>query len=202
MYLYGASGHCKVIIDILKAQNLEISAILDDFPQSENLLGIPIRKASDYSLQNTDQIVVSIGDNAIRKKIAERLQIVFGKAVHPSAVVSPFATIDQGTVVMPKAVINSSSTIGKHCIVNTGAVIEHDCKLEDYVHVSPNAALAGGVTVGEGSHIGIGAAVIQGVTIGKWVTVGAGAVIIGDLPDFAVVVGNPGKIIKFNTSER
>ncbi|MCG2611277.1 acetyltransferase [Flavobacterium sp. SM15] len=202
MYLYGASGHCKVIVDILKAQNVEIQAILDDFPKSESLLSMPVKKTSDQILLPTDEVVVSIGDNSIRKKVAERLQVIFGNAVHPSAVVSSFSSIKQGTVVMPNAVINSGSIVGKHCIVNSGAVIEHDCILEDFVHVSPNAALAGGVTIGEGSHVGIGAAVIQGVTIGKWVTVGAGAVIIDDLPDFAVVVGNPGKVIKFTNPQR
>ena len=58
--------------------------------------------------------------------------------------------------------------------------------------------MAGNVAVGEGTQIGIGAAVIQGVTIGKWATIGAGAVIIEDVPDFAVVVGNPGRVIKMN----
>ena len=62
-------------------------------------------------------------------------------------------------------------------------------------HISPNAALAGNVSVGEGTQIGIGAAVIQGIKIGKWVTVGAGAVIIKDIPDYAVVVGNPARIL-------
>jgi acetyltransferase-like isoleucine patch superfamily enzyme len=58
--------------------------------------------------------------------------------------------------------------------------------------------LAGNVTVGEGSHVGIGASVIQGVVIGKWTVIGAGAVVLNDVPDYAVVVGNPGKIIKVN----
>ena len=52
--------------------------------------------------------------------------------------------------------------------------------------------------VGEGTHVGIGACVIQGIKIGKWATIGAGAVIIKDVPDGAVVVGNPAKIIKMN----
>jgi acetyltransferase-like isoleucine patch superfamily enzyme len=47
--------------------------------------------------------------------------------------------------------------------------------------------------------VGIGAVVIPKISIGKWVTIGAGAVIIRDVPDFAVVVGNPGKIIKYNS---
>jgi acetyltransferase EpsM len=56
------------------------------------------------------------------------------------------------------------------------------------------------VFVGEGTQVGIGACVIQGVKIGKWATIGAGAVIINDVPDYAVVVGNPGKVIKFNSN--
>jgi acetyltransferase EpsM len=70
--------------------------------------------------------------------------------------------------------------------------------LADYVRISPNSALAVSVSVGEGTHIGIGACVIQGIKIGKWTIIGAGAVIINDIPDNAVVVGNPGKIIKYN----
>jgi len=66
------------------------------------------------------------------------------------------------------------------------------------VHISPNASLAGDVYIGEGTHIGIGAVIIQGLKVGKWVTIGAGAVVINDIPDFAVVVGNPGKIKKYN----
>jgi acetyltransferase EpsM len=64
------------------------------------------------------------------------------------------------------------------------------------VHISPGAVLAGGVRVGIGSHIGIGAMVIPGKKIGQWCTIGAGAVIIEDVPNFATVVGNPGKIVK------
>jgi acetyltransferase EpsM len=41
---------------------------------------------------------------------------------------------------------------------------------------------------------------MQNIRIGKWVMIGAGAVIIRDVPDFAVVVGNPGRIIKINQS--
>jgi acetyltransferase EpsM len=76
-----------------------------------------------------------------------------------------------------------------------------DCKIGHFAHLSPGVALAGNVTVGEGTHVGIGSCVIQGITIGKWVTIGAGAVIIKDVPDYAVVVGNPGIIIKFNLQD-
>ncbi len=97
---------------------------------------------------------------------------------------------------MPKACVNAEVKIGKHCIVNTASVIEHECVIEDFVHISPNATLAGNITVKEGAHIGIGANIIQGVNIGKYAVIGAGAVVISDVPDYAVVVGNPAKLIK------
>jgi acetyltransferase EpsM len=99
---------------------------------------------------------------------------------------------------MSNVSVNVQSNIGHHVILNTNCSIDHDCILEDFVHVSPNAALAGNIQVGEGSQIGIGACVMQNIRIGKWVMVGAGAVIIRDVPDYAVVVGNPGRIIKMN----
>ena len=96
---------------------------------------------------------------------------------------------------MPGVVINARATIGKQVILNTGCSIDHDCFLEDFVHISPGVALAGNVRVGEGTHIGIGAVVIPGVKIGKWCTIGAGTVVLKDVPDGAMVVGNPGRMI-------
>ncbi|RDI58364.1 acetyltransferase [Flavobacterium glaciei] len=201
VYLYGASGHCKVVIDVLQSNNQEIQAIFDDYPQSDFLLGIPVASFKERSSYADGKMLIAIGDNSIRKKIAEYLGTAFCSALHPKAIVSQYSKIDVGSVVMAGAVINAAVEIGKHCIINTGAVVEHDCLIANYVHISPNASLAGNVSVGEGSHIGIGATVIQGIKIGKWSIIGAGAVILTDVPDYAVVVGNPGKIIKFKNNE-
>ena len=197
-FLYGASGHCKVIVDLLKSNDDSIEAILDDNPQRGSLYGIPIINSAVFNQEANQKWIISIGDNSIRKKIVKSLNSSFFKAIHNKAVVSNYSNIGEGSVVMAGAIINQDVTIGTHCIINTGAVIEHDCKIDDFVHISPNAAVAGGVEIGEGTHIGIAAAVIQGIKIGKWVTVGAGTIIINDIPDYAVVVGNPGRIIKYN----
>lgn len=199
MYLYGASGHCKVIIDTISStQELTIEGIVDDNPVYDELYGIPVFNTKEFETFSDKSIIVSVGDNSTRQKIVANLAADYLIAVHAKAIVSAHATIGEGTVIMPAAIINSDAFIGQHCIINTAAVIEHDCKIDNFGHVSPNAALAGDVTVGEGTHIGIGAIVIQGIKIGKWATIGAGAVIISDIPDYAVVVGNPGKIIKYN----
>lgn len=197
MNLYGASGHCKVVIDaIKKSENLKIDAIFDDNPVVESILGISIIKPNNDNLQSINDVIVTIGDNLSRKKVVGKLQTNFLKIVHKNAIVSDFAAIGDGSVVFAGAIINASAVVGQHCIINSGAVVEHDCQISDFVHISPNASLAGNVSIAEGAHIGIGAIVLQGVAVGKWATIGAGAVVLKNIPDYAVAVGNPARIIK------
>jgi acetyltransferase EpsM len=198
MYLYGASGHCKVIIDIInESKKFAIEGIFDDNPKLDMIFDIPVLKSQEIQSFEDKQLIVSIGDNSIRKRIVKNINAIYKTAIHPKAIISIYSKIEIGTVVMAGAIINPDVIIGKHCIINTGAIIEHDSILEDFVHVAPRASLAGGIYIGEGTQIGIGASLIQGIKIGKWVTIGAGSVIINNVPDYAVIVGNPGRIIKY-----
>jgi len=197
MNIYGASGHGKVIIDIAESIDISINQIFDDNKNIKSLNDRAVVHTANKSFLDSDTII-AIGNNKIRKKVVDSFKGSISDAIiHNSAIISPNAIVEKGTVVMPNACVNSSTEIGKHCIINTASTIDHDCELGDYVHISPNVAIAGNVTIKEGTHIGIGAVVIPGIKIGKWVTIGAGAVIISDIPDYAVVVGNPGKIIKY-----
>lgn len=192
MYLYGASGHCKVIIDILEDCGITVEGLYDDNASFQEFNSYPLSKP----LNVKGPLIISIGNNGVRKKLAELLDIEFGRAIHPSAIVSTNSVIELGTVVMQGAVIQAQAHLGKHCIVNTAASIDHDCKIGDYVHISPNATLCGNVSVGEGTWIGAGSVVIPGVKIGRWSIIGAGSVVIRDIPDNVVAFGNPCAIIK------
>lgn len=192
MYLYGASGHAKVIIDILRANQIEINGLVDDNPNVQELLGISVLHQSN----GLSPFIISIGNNQIRKTIAEQLKTSFGKAIHPSAIISPNSLIDEGTVVMQGAIVQSCATIGKHCIINTGASVDHECVIKDYVHISPHATLCGNVHVGEGSWVAAGSVVLPGVKIGKWSVIGAGSVVAKDIPDGVLAVGNRCKVLK------
>jgi len=192
--VYGASGHAKVIIEILEENGIKINRIVDDNNSLTALYGYKV-----YKEVISTNLVLAIGNNKIRYFLANSLKVnTFPKVIHPKAILSKRAILQSGTVVMAGATINADASIGQHCIINTNASVDHDCIISDYVHISPNAALAGNVEVNEGTHVGIGASIIQGVKIGKWCTIGAGTVVIKDVPDYAVVVGNPGKIIKYN----
>jgi sugar O-acyltransferase (sialic acid O-acetyltransferase NeuD family) len=197
MIVYGASGHGKVIIEILEHINEPHIEVWDD-AEKPPVWDYIVKRPSAPGVIVTDKMVISIGVNATRKKVAERFKemVTFGTAIHSSTNISKRATIGEGTVIMAGVTINADTKVGKHCIVNTSASIDHDCVLGDYSHISPNATLSGDVHIGEGTHIGSGASVIQGIRIGKWCTIGAGAVIIRDIPDYATAVGNPARVIK------
>ena len=201
MILIGASGHAKVIIDILEKTEEKVNYLVDANPDVKELSGYDVVSDNGYEPSEDEEYIISIGSNAIRKRIADQRKLKFGWAIHPSAILGDDVSVGQGTVIMAGAIVNSSTQIGNHCIVNTSASVDHDCKLGDFVHISPNATLCGTIEVGEGTQIGAGATIIPNIKIGKWVTIGAGAVIVKDVPDYSVVVGNPGRIIRIKHGE-
>lgn len=192
MYLYGASGHAMVIMDILESNGIPVEGLIDDNPNIHELLGLPVY----HGKTDAEELIISIGNNRIRKMLAEKLTARYLTAIHPSAIISPRATVGEGTVVMHGTIIQTSATIGRHCIINTGASIDHECSIGDYVHISPHATLCGNVSVGEGTWIGAGSTIIQGIKIGRWSMVAAGATVTRDIPDGVLVAGTPAKIIK------
>ena len=187
MVLYGASGHCRVVIDIVEALGFPIDYIIDDNPGLHELLGYEVRRNSGVY----DEAIITIGQNWTRKRVFEQIKVEnYKKAAHPTAIISPRAQVGEGSVVMQGAIIQSCATIGNHCIVNTGASIGHDVMIGDFVHVASHATITGGVTIGEGTWIGAGSVIRQGVHIGAWTMIGAGSVVVDDIPDGVVAFGN------------
>ena len=80
--------------------------------------------------------------------------------------------------------------------MNTNASVDHECRLADGVHVAPGARIAGCVEIGRCAMVGIGAVILPRLRIGEGAIVGAGAVVTRDVPDRAVVYGNPARIVR------
>lgn len=196
--LVGGSGHAKVIMDVIRSSGGEIFGILDDgISAGTQVLGVPVLgKTDEYEKYNSHPFLIAVGNNEIRRRLAEKMDVSWTTAVHPSAVVSQYAVLGEGTVVMPCAVINADARTGKHCIINTGCVVEHDSILGDYVHISPNAALGGTASIGDGSQIGIGACVRNNLTICEGCVIGAGAVVVKDIAEPGIYAGVPAERVK------
>lgn len=202
--VFGAGGHAKVVIDILRSRSEKILGVLDDHYPDKEWNGLPIlgdaKSAHKVAKQFPDALfLVAIGDNSTRKGIISKLDeagVKYGTAVHPSAIIASGVDIGTGTVIMPMAVINADAQIGNHVIINTAATVDHDCHISNFVHISPGVNIAGGVEIDDEAHIGIGAALIPGVRIGANSIVGAASCVTQDIPSNVVAVGCPSKVIK------
>jgi UDP-2-acetamido-3-amino-2,3-dideoxy-glucuronate N-acetyltransferase len=124
--------------------------------------------------------------------------------------------------ILSGTIIGKSCVIGQNCMIGPNVKIGDGCKIQNNVSVYYNVTLEDDVFVGpsvvftnvnnprafinrmnetrptlikKGSSIGANATIVCGHTIGSYAFVGAGSVVTKDIPDFALVVGNPAKII-------
>ena len=199
--IVGYSGHAFVACDIFQAQKRTIVAYCDHSEKQIN----PYRLVYWGMEQNPENILrlayydyfIAVGDNGIRRKITQGLMQTLQpptQAIHPTAIVSELTTIEAGVMLGANCVVNPLATIGQGTICNTSSVIEHECKVGNFCHIAPAAVLCGNVTIGDGAFIGANAVVKPNIRIGRNATIGAGAVVLSDIPDHAVVVGNPARI--------
>ncbi len=114
--------------------------------------------------------------------------------------------VEDGAVVTGgylNAGVGGKITIKKNAIIgpNVSVVSESYDYENNTQDVKACGKLYSETVIGEGSWIGASAVILPGVKVGKGSVVGAGAVVTKDVPDFAVVVGVPAKIIKYRKSE-
>jgi sugar O-acyltransferase (sialic acid O-acetyltransferase NeuD family) len=206
--VFGASGHAKVVIDVLYRQGRQRILGLIDSHESvgQTVYGYEVLGAEEYlpTLVQTRAVtggIVAIGDNWVRHLVAEKIRSLvpgfsFVQAVHPAAVVARGVTLGEGTVLMAGAVVNSDSRVGSFCILNTGSTLDHDCIMDDYSSLAPGAVTGGNVSIGRFSAVSLGAAVVHNISIGEHSVLGAGALALTAIPDHCVAYGAPARVIR------
>jgi acetyltransferase-like isoleucine patch superfamily enzyme len=111
------------------------------------------------------------------------------------------ASVGAGAYIQEKVVIQANVQFGVNCSVHMGCLIAHDVRVGHSAFISFAVAVSGEVEIGDGAFIGANATLVPRIRIGKFATVGAGAVVIRDVPDYAVVAGNPARVVKENPRE-
>jgi sugar O-acyltransferase (sialic acid O-acetyltransferase NeuD family) len=207
----GAGGHALVVADALLAVGAPVLGFTDaaSHRHGERCLGDLLVMGNDEALSNHDPARVRLvnglggilanGPACPRVRVQEQLEGKGWRFIgvrHPSAVISPFASIDETAQVMAGAVIQPHAHVGRGCIVNTGAVVEHDTDLDDWVHVAPRAIVCGSVRLGSGVHVGAGSVIRQGLSLGPGVVVGIGAVVVKDQTEAVILAGVPARALE------
>lgn len=150
-------------------------------------------------LGSEDEICVSVGDPALRRRLAEKCAgLRFASIVAPTAVVDPSAEIGEGAALCDFVMVNSLARIGRHFQANYYSHVSHDCVIGDFVTFSPRTSCLGNVHIGDGVFVGAGAVIRNGsagrpLVIGEGSVIGMGAVVIADVQAGSRVVGNPAR---------
>lgn len=206
LLILGAGGHGKVVADTAAATgHWDKIAFLDDrHPALATVLDWPVIGSLEEAkkfLPEYDGFCVAIGNNELRIKLLKLyLDLGFSapSLVHPTAYISPSASLGPGCVVFTQGALNAEAQVAAGGIINTGASVDHDCTLNEGVHLCPGVRLAGEVKVGRQTTLGTNVAVIPQINIGSHVMVGAGSVVVTDIPDHSTAAGVPAKVIKDN----
>lgn len=207
LIIWGASGHARVVADIVRVSGShDIAGFVDDVHperagaefEGANIIGGQQALQEQLAAGVTD-VIIAFGDCDRRLAaaiIARSLGFTLASAIHPSAVIASSARIGAGTVVAANVVVNPGAAIGENVILNTGCSVDHDCILGDGAHISPGARLGGTVRIGAAAWIGIGAVIADRRLVGARTVIGAGAVVIRDIPPEVVAYGVPARVMR------
>lgn len=209
MILIGAKNPETIrVINAVKRSkpNLEILGLLDNDLEKKgtDFYGIPVlggfELLDDYVEKDIYFLNLITGSTILRYETSKALAdkgLKFENLIHPSVDLT-MTKVGIGNYIQENVILQGECEIGNNSAINAGSIIAHETILGNSVFIAPGVTICGIVKIGDGTLIGANATVQPRKTIGKWCTIGSGAVITKDIPDYAVVVGNPGRIIRYN----
>jgi sugar O-acyltransferase (sialic acid O-acetyltransferase NeuD family) len=202
LVLYGSGGVGVEAFDLARQlsgdRRFEDVVFLDDAAQGE-VDGAPILRLDQ--LRARDGVCVTVSDCGIRAKLVARCgDRSFASLIADSTKISPSASVGEGAIIFDHCLVNAHTIIGRHFICLYYSHISHDCRIGDFVTFGPRVSCCGAVEIGDRAFVGAGAILKNGsrdrrLRIGAGATIGMGAVVIADVPDGAVVVGNPARVL-------
>lgn len=207
--LYAAGGHSKSVISTLvETPSWDIAGLINVHPveRPEAVLGFPVlgddTVLPDLLARGLRHIHLCMGDNQERAEAGQRLKAMgfeLATIQHPSAKMCPFSEVGAGTFMHMYSLMGAECVAGEGCIIQPFVNTGHGTRLGNYVQLAPGVNTGGDCVIEDQVFIGLGAAVMPGLRIGRNAIIGANAVVREDVPDNAVVVGNPGRVIKIKS---
>ena len=164
LVILGSGGYGRTLIDLAEQLGYKDIITLDDKDTEHPLVSFVDYISSDP--ENMVEFIPAFGNNEFRLSWCDRISQTpnasLATLIHPTAYISPKASVALGTVVMPGSVVNTGTVVKRGCIVNIGSLIDHDCVLMDGVHLAPGCVVKGENRIPECSKIESGEVVERG----------------------------------------
>jgi sugar O-acyltransferase (sialic acid O-acetyltransferase NeuD family) len=208
IYIFGASDHARVIIDIVELEGkYRIAGLFDSFKQPGTMvMGYEVLGNEDAFERLaksgvTMRCIIGIGDNNTRRRIAYDLKrrvpgLTFVTAVHPSSTINRTAVLAPGSIVMARCYVGINTFVGEGAVIATNSIFEHDGIMGDYSTLGAGSTTGGHTKLGEAAAVCLGVTIIHGISVGANTVIGAGAIVIDDIPDHVVAYGAPARITR------
>ena len=182
-----------------KIADIACFMIGDEYYEEGNIMGVKVIPQSNFDPGNY-KVVVAIGDPASRKKVTQSLpdNTSFASIIHPSAVISAWVDIGEGSIITAGVIITCNIRIGKHAQLNLHTTIGHDCVIGDFLTTAPGVNVSGNCNIGNCVYLGSNAVIKQGIKICNDVTIGMGGVVVKNIEQEGVYVGSPVKKLERN----
>ncbi|MES2127699.1 MAG: acetyltransferase [Pseudomonadota bacterium] len=215
LVIFGTSNILSDLFDCALANGLPIAHVVTHLPETDDARSLPVAQRIDAlaalgsapTLLALDEFrpepgqVYLLGPTtptraALAREVEQRFGLQFTTLVHPTAYVSPLATLGPGVFVGANSVVGPGARLGAHVFVNRGVTIGHDTQIGAYSRIQPGSNLGGLSRIGEGVTVAIGATLLERLVVEDGAFIGAGAVVTGDVGARQLVVGVPAKFKK------
>lgn len=207
IYIIGAGTYGEVMYELAELCGYTVKGFFDDNPTKEGsiVMGTPVLGA--FRLSNNSNIsnnfIVAIGNNEIRMEKMQELirnNLNVPSLIHPNATISSYAQVSKvGCYIHSDVYLWTKVKINDYCIISPKVMIAHHTQVDEGSFISAGSNVGANINIRKRTFIGIGSTLMTGIkTTGVDSVIGAGSIVIKDVPDNAVVVGNPGRVIKYN----
>jgi sugar O-acyltransferase (sialic acid O-acetyltransferase NeuD family) len=195
--LYGAGGFALEIAEYAaeisrQGTPFRLAGVVDDFPKNrQEIPNVPFLGPLEMAIERGfRKFIITAGSPHFRKQLFQRLKqydCTAATLIHPSAIISPTATIGEGSLICPFSIINSGATIGINSAINVHCSVGHGASIGDHCTLSPYSALNGDSKIGEGTFLGTHATIFPKVAIGRWCTVDTHTFVKRDAADSMII---------------
>lgn len=197
LYIFPYSGSGLEVLDCIDDPSNIVFVSDNQEHIGQNFHGVPVISGNEFQKVSTPHLITVHGSVASYQNRLEIIQrfgsVLWETVIHPSAVVSKYATIGKNVFISAGVSIGPNATIDDHVIILANSTVHHDSHIGTGSIICGNVLVAGNVKIGKQVYVGAGSTIKNGITIDSNSLIGMGSTVLNSIGEDEVWYGNPAK---------